>query len=386
VLSSNDSKRAPSEATPPGDVLSSKAANVKTAEPTNTTEQMRAAVVSTDRSISTTSLPVPECGPNEVRVRVDACGLCGSDLHAHRQRGWASGLIPGHEIAGRIDRLGELAERGGDECELTLGLAVVIEPLDSCGACPTCQAGRDSICPELRIAGVHRPGGFAEFVVVPAERVYAFDPAIEPAVATLVEPLAVALHALDRAELRSGERVLVLGGGTIGLLCAFAARNSGAGEVAIRARYAHQRERALELGDVTPHDAALGVSEDGLDSHFDLVIETVGGASNTLNEACQAARPGGRIVVLGLFEQNPPFDPSLALQKELDLSWGNCYQTGSMGDSDFARAARGLSQNHASLGRLITHRVDLERIGEAFDRAGNKRETVGKLAVIVSRS
>ena len=366
--------------------MNSEAPNLATPDPANTTGRMRAAVVAADRSITTKSRPIPECGPNEVRVRVAACGVCGSDLHAHRQRSWQRGLIPGHEIAGRIDRLGPGAKRGGDGRDLSLGLGVVLEPLDSCSTCPACQAGRDSICPDLRIAGVHRPGGFAEYVIVPAERVYTVDPAIEPAVATLVEPLAVALHALDRAELRSGERVLVLGGGTIGLLCAFAARNSDAGEVAIRARYAHQRERASQLGLGTAHDAALGVPEDGLDARFDLVIETVGGSSNTLNEACQAARPGGRIVVLGLFGRNPSFDPSLALQKELELVWGNCYQTGSTGDSDFARAARGLSQHHATLGQLVTHRVDLEQIGEAFERAGNKREGVGKLVVTVSRS
>ncbi|MCP4907554.1 MAG: alcohol dehydrogenase catalytic domain-containing protein [bacterium] len=346
--------------------------------------QMRAAVVGEDGSISSASVPIPVCGPHEVLLRVDACGLCGSDLHARRGGRWARGLIPGHEIAGRIESLGESVGKGGDGQALTSGLAVVVEPLESCSRCRACQAGRDSICPDLRIAGVHRPGGFAEFVVVPAKRVFAVDPSIDPAIATLVEPLAVALHALDRAEFRSGERVLVLGGGTIGLLCAFAARTSGASEVVIRARYAHQRQLALDLGMARPHDAALSISQDGLESRFDLVIETVGGSNETLIEACQAANPGARVVVLGIFDRDPPFDPSLALQKEIGLSWGNCYQTGTMGDPDFARAARGLAEHRDSLGPLVTHRATLEGVDEAFDLAGNKAKGVGKLVVLVS--
>ncbi len=345
---------------------------------------MRAAVVGDDRSISAGLVPIPDCGPHEVRVRVDACGLCGSDLHAQRRRSWASGLIPGHEIAGTIEVVGHGATRGGNGEDLVPGLAVVVEPLASCSRCRACQAGRNSICPDLEIAGVHRPGGLAEFVVVPAERVFSIDPTIDPAVATLVEPLAVALHALDRAEFRLGERILVLGGGTIGLLCAFAARTSGAAEVVIRARYAHQRQLALDIGAGTPHDAARSVSEDGLESRFDLVIETVGGSSETLIEACEAATPGARIAVLGLFDQNPAFDPSLALQKELAMVWANCYQTGTMNDPDIARAIRGVVEHHERLERLITHRGDLDGIAAAFDLAGDKHRGVGKLAVVVS--
>jgi 2-desacetyl-2-hydroxyethyl bacteriochlorophyllide A dehydrogenase len=346
---------------------------------------MRAAVVGRDGSIAAVSAPVPECGPHEVRVRVDVCGLCGSDLHAYRAKSWPSGLIPGHEITGRIEWLGAQAVHGGDGSTLVAGLPVVLEPLNTCSTCPACQAGHDSICPELEIAGVHRPGGFAEFVVVPAKRVYAFAPEIDPAVATLIEPLAVALHALDRIDFKAGERVLVLGGGTLGQLCAFAAREASASEVAIRARYPHQRQLAQDLGAGTVHEATSDIAENGLDSRFDVVVETVGGASQTLNEACQAARPGGRVVVLGLFDPNPPFDPAIALQKELELRWGNCYQTDRQGDPDFARAARALKQHHSALGQLITHRADLEEIAEAFEIANDKQSGVSKLAVHVSR-
>jgi L-iditol 2-dehydrogenase len=352
---------------------------------------MLAAVVDDDGEIRARRVPVPACGPGEVLIRVDACGLCGSDLHAMRNKSWANGLIPGHEISGRVERLGSDmdvdagVESGAQDSPLVPGMAVVVEPLESCHACPTCRAGRDSICPELRIAGVHRPGGLAEFIVAPAQRLYPFDPAIEPTVATLIEPLAVALHAIERAGRIDGERVLVLGGGTIGLLCAFAAEQAGARQVVIRTRYAHQSQLALDLEAGEPRDAALGITKDGLDSRFDLVIETVGGSSPTLLEASHAAKPGGRVVVLGLFEPNPPFDPAISLNKELGLLWGNCYQTGTGNDPDFARAARMLSIHHESLSRLITTRGSLETIGQAFERAGHKETGVGKLVVAISR-
>jgi L-iditol 2-dehydrogenase len=345
---------------------------------------MRAAVVTSDRELATRFVPIPECGPNELRVRVEACGVCGSDLHAQRNRGWSPNLIPGHEIAGRIDAIGaDVAERAAAR-NLSLGTRVVVEPLATCGECEPCHEGRDSICPALEIAGVHRAGGFAEFICAAPERLHPVDPSLSPAVATLIEPLAVALHAIDRAQGVAGERVLVLGGGTIGLLCAFAARLAGAREVVSCARYEHQRRIAEALGVTALAAPERGLAEEGLDSRFDVVIETVGGSSQTLIDAGLAARPGGRVVILGLFEDSPTLDPMVALEKELTLGWANCYGSGGNGDPDFVRAARLARDHRELLGRLVTSRRALEDIAQAFERAGNKREGEVKVVVVVS--
>ena len=146
---------------------------------------MRAAVVGNDRRIGLQQVPVPACGPGMIRVAVDACGLCGSDLHFHHAKSWSPGLIPGHEITGRIEAIGEgppplVAERG-----LEIGRRVVVEPLVSCGTCEFCAAGRDSICPTLALAGVSRPGGFAESVVLPALRIHPVADDLDPKVAAL---------------------------------------------------------------------------------------------------------------------------------------------------------------------------------------------------------
>ena len=125
------------------------------------TSTMHAAVVGDDLSIGLRTAPLPECGPGAIRVAVDACGLCGSDLHFHHARSWPAGLIPGHEITGRIDAIGDRPPPLVEERGLRVGQRVVVEPLESCGHCEFCSAGRDSICPALTLAGVSRPGGFA---------------------------------------------------------------------------------------------------------------------------------------------------------------------------------------------------------------------------------
>ena len=183
-------------------------------------DRMRAAVVDDAGRIGITTLPRPACPTGHVRVRVEACGVCGSDLHAARRGDWRPGLVPGHEIAGRIEALGEGVDVGGSGLPLSRETPVVVEPLATCGDCPDCRAGHDSVCASLVIRGVHAPGGFAESIVVPAARVHPIAPQLEPGVATLIEPLAVALHALDRASGVAGERVLVIGAGAIGLLSA----------------------------------------------------------------------------------------------------------------------------------------------------------------------
>lgn len=353
---------------------------------------MRAAMVADDRTIGLRSAPIPECGPGEVRVRIDACGLCGSDLHLYHARSWTPGLIPGHEIAGHVETIGPSPPAVVTERGLEVGRTVVVEPLESCGACPSCRAGRAATCPDLRIAGVHRPGGFAESIVLPASRIHPIAADLDPAVAALAEPLAVGLHAVERGGLARQDRVLILGGGTIGLLAAYAAQRAGAREVVVRARHPHQRALATAVAGADARDADRTIEEDGLASAFDLVVESVGGVSTTLAEATRTAAPGGRVVVLGLFDAAPTFSPWDALEKELSLHWSNCYcqrsgretaaETDGVETSDFARAARILADSHATLAPLVTHRVELSAVPDAFLTASDKRSGVGKLSVV----
>ena len=175
-------------------------------------------------------------------MRIDACGVCGSDLHFYHQRSLPPGHTPGHEMAGRI------AECGTASRDLPEGTRVAVEPLRSCGDCAPCRAGRDSQCRQVLLHGIHLAGGFAEYVLVPAKRVFALPDAVTPIVGAMTEPAAVAVHGLRRGRFEPGQRVLVLGAGSVGLVSVIVARAMGAGEVWITARHPHQATLAGELG------------------------------------------------------------------------------------------------------------------------------------------
>jgi len=352
-------------------------------EPVDAT--MRVALAVAGGHLEIASQPLPQPGPGEALVQVRACGICGSDLHARRAGSWSEGHVPGHEIAGRVASLGSGTAAGAGGAALSAGREVVIEPLVGCGVCQWCRSGRDSICPSLSILGVHRAGGFAEYVLAPAERLYPIDPGIAPAVATLVEPLAVALHGLDRAGFEAEERLLVVGAGPIGLLTLVAAQSRGAGEVAVSAKYPAQAEQARRLGASAVLDATRPLDARGLRARFDVVVETVGGASQSLVEAAYHLVPGGRIAVLGLFDPDPPLDPETLLEKEATLLWSNCYHRPRGERSDFARAVSLVEEKAGDLGTLVRTLGALDRIEEGLERAARRDEGFSKLAILPSQ-
>ena len=152
---------------------------------------MRAAKARTKHDLFIEEVPLPEPSAGEVRIRVEACGLCGTDLHL-REGGFADGHTPGHEIAGLVDAIGP------GVAGVARGSRVAVEPLLSCGTCGPCRAGRDNVCAGLRLLGVHQPGGFAEYVVASAKRLFVVPADLDPSLAALAEPLAVVLHGLRR--------------------------------------------------------------------------------------------------------------------------------------------------------------------------------------------
>lgn len=338
---------------------------------------MRAAVVSSPTHFELRDVAVPECAPDELRVRVEACGICGSDLHLRSSM--PKGHTPGHEMAGVVDAV------GGQVTDRAVGERVVIEPLRSCGTCEYCRSGRDSICPDLELYGIHRAGGMAEYISVPASRAFRVDDDLAPELAALAEPVAVAVHGLKRGGLSSGQRVLVLGAGAIGQLVLSCARALGAGDVQITARYPQQAELARGLGAsrvLTEDEATLEeLTARGRSSRFDLVVETVGGRADTLRAACAAARPGGVVSVLGVFVGPACLDPFPPLQKELDLRWANCYHRTPDGPADFELACRFLSSERVALARLITHQLPLDQIERAFEIASDKSSGALKVCI-----
>jgi threonine dehydrogenase-like Zn-dependent dehydrogenase len=332
---------------------------------------MRAAVARGREQLAVDERPVPEPGPGEVRVRLRACGICGTDLHFWRAGLWPPGTTPGHEMSGAVDVL------GADVADWRPGDAVAVEPLDSCGACPSCSVGRDATCRDARVFGIHRAGGMAEYVCVPARRLFAVPADLEPRLAALAEPMAVVVHGLRRAGLEPGQRVLVLGAGSIGLLAVVAARALGAGEVWLSARHPHQARVGERLGavrvlaeDETPPECA------------DLVLETVGGSADTLIRAGTAVRRGGVISVVGVFMGQVTIEALPLFLKENTLAWSNCYVHPREG-ADFGTAVDLVSRERAALADVASHGIPLDEIDRAFRVASDKRAGAIKVTVLL---
>jgi L-iditol 2-dehydrogenase len=340
---------------------------------------MRAARLLGARRLALASVPLPEPGPGEARVRVRACGICGSDLHLFEGGPLVPGVVPGHEIAGEIDALGP------GVAGFAPGEPVAVEPLHACGRCDECRRGDDALCRDGAIHGLSRDGGFAEFLCVDARRLFRVPSGLDPRLAALAEPMAVVVHGLRRGALAPGERVLVLGAGTLGLLAVLAARALGAGEVLATARHAHQAALAARLGAarvLAEADAgAAALDALGRAKRIDLAVETVGGSADTLAPAAAALRPGGRVAVLGFFREPVRVHPAPMLLKELTLAFSYCYARPREG-ADFAEAIRLLDAGREALAPLLTHAEPLEGIERAFATARDKRSGALKVSVL----
>ncbi len=337
---------------------------------------MRAAVVTGPRSFAIRELEAPAPGPGEAVVRVRACGICGSDLHFYRGDFPAMpDLVMGHEIAGEVAAVGEGVSnvRPGDR--------VAVEPLIVCGRCAYCRSGSYQLCPERKLLGTFAPGGFADYVRIPAAMLYRLPDGVPFELGALVEPVAVAVHGLRLVRFEGGERVLILGGGTIGLVSAATAFALGAADVTVTARHEHQRRaaevlgaRALDANDASAVSAFAGTAPP------DVVVETVGGRADTLNQAVQLVRAGGRVSLLGLFTGPVSLNATLFLLKEALVVGSITYGRPGL-HSDFEVAVDIVRRMRDRLARLITHRVPLERIGEGFATAADK--TTGSIKVTV---
>jgi 2-desacetyl-2-hydroxyethyl bacteriochlorophyllide A dehydrogenase len=339
---------------------------------------MRAAFCTEPGAFELRDLPRPERGPGQVLVRVRSCGICGSDLDWYAGPFPPPAVCPGHEIAG------EVVELDGGARGLGVGDRVVVEPLLACGRCPACRAGDYQICKAVEFLGVSRDGGFAEYVAVPRERVFPLPAEFDFAVGGLAEPAAVCVHGARLGEVASGDRILVLGAGTIGLLSVMAARAAGAAEIAITARHPHQVEMADRIGAtrvIPPSpEGTRALAEFAGERPPDVVFETVGGTGETLDDAIRSVRPGGTVVVLGIFPSRPRLDAVALVVKEVRLVGSLTYGRRDRW-ADFEVALQLLASNAPVARDLVTHRFDLERIAEAFETAADKKRGAIKVTV-----
>jgi len=260
---------------------------------------MKALVYAAHGEIEVRDVPEPTPGRGEVLVRVAGVGICGSELEAFATRSprRPPPLIMGHEFCGQVVMVD--AEVSG----IQPGERVVLNSLIACGACETCREGRPHLCPRREVFGMRRPGGFAELVSVPAVTVFPLPEKVSPLEGALVEPLANAVHVFSLVQERLPETVVILGAGTIGLMCLQVARALGAFRLVAVDPSPARLEVAHRLGAepiVNPRETSLrdAIREFTRGRGADVVVDAAG-TPETRRDAVGIARPGGEVVWIG---------------------------------------------------------------------------------------
>jgi threonine dehydrogenase-like Zn-dependent dehydrogenase len=261
----------------------------------------------------------PTPGPNEVVVRVESVGICGTDLGILRglPETLRKGVVLGHEFGGTI------VEVGGDVEYRTLGQMVAVDPNLTCGKCPDCLAGSRGLCEERRLMGRDVDGGLQSFVAVDAAQTILVPGDGDPRALALVEPIAVGVHACARAEVNVGSRLGIIGGGAIGMACALQARSLGAGSITVVEPDA-ERRIAIEAYGVT----AIAPGEVPAE-RWNVAIDTVG-TSATVTAAMDLLEPGSTICIAGLAKEGTLPATSHLVRREMTVTGTFCYTTANL--------------------------------------------------------
>jgi len=301
-----------------------------------------------------------EPGPGQVQIRVEYCGICGTDLHlfhgamAHRL---TLPHVMGHEMSGTIAAVGAGTHgwQPGDR--------VTVRPLDPCGACPACRMGHSHICHNLKFIGIDRPGALQRLWTVPAQTLHRLPEGLGLREAAMVEPIAVACHDVRLSEAAPGEFAAVIGGGPIGILIALVAQTRGArvllAEVnEFRVRLA--RELGIEAVNPRETDLVALVNERTGGAGADVVFE-VSGSQAGAEMMTRLPRTRGRIVVVAIFGEPPKVDLFRFFWRELKLAGARVYEA-----VDFEQSIGLAAGGNLPLDRLITTVLPLDRIQEGM--------------------
>jgi len=351
-----------------------------------TSETMLAAVLHAPSDLRVEEVPVPQFASGQVLVRVEAAGVCSSDIARIFETGtYKFPLIPGHELAGEVVAC-------ANDVEVRLGARVAVFPLIPCGKCPYCLAGLVNVCREYDYLGSRCDGGFAEYVVAPAANLVAIPEGVSYQEAAMAEPMSVALHAMRRAGVRVGQTVVVIGAGTIGLVAAQWARLSGARRVIIIDLIEEKLNAAAELGfehviNSGSRDPAESVAKLAGETGPEVVIEAVG-KSVTFNLAFDLAARRGVVVLMGNIDGElavPRKRVSSILRKELDVrgTWNSL--PGPAPPAEWRTGLEAVAAGRIELARFVTHRYPLSRINEALEFMANAAEPFFKVMILTQQ-
>ena len=326
---------------------------------------MQAAVWHGHKDVRIEDMPVPVPKENEVLVRVDWAGICGTDRHEyegpnfipvekpHRLTGRTAPLIMGHEFSGRIEKLGEKVTGW------SVGDRVTANGTLACGTCEACRKGRYNVCQRLGFMGVGDDGAFAEYVTVQAERLFAVPEGVTQREAAVAEPLACGIHATNLLGDVKGKDVVVIGPGIIGLSAFFGAKYAGAGRILVSGIGDYRRELIEKYGGTYIDSSKENLEEfvtkwsDG--NLADIVYECIG-AEVTLDQAVRISKPGGKLMIMGVFGRKPVIDMNTLQEAERVLYTSQAHV------DEIATALQYLKEGKIKADELVTREVTLDTL------------------------
>lgn len=303
-------------------------------------------------------------GPHEVFVRNKVCGICGTDVHIyHGEKGSADVTPPvvlGHEYSGQVVAV------GSEVTAVKVGDCVTIDPNIYCGKCYHCRKGQKQFCDSMIAVGVNFNGGFAEYSMVPETQVFPMKPEVGFEAMAMAEPLACCIHGIEQVSIKSGDLVVIVGGGAIGLLMVQLARLRGAGTIVLSEPVAARREIGLKVGadyaiDPLASDPLAQVQAITGRKGADVIIECVGKVFAT-KQAFDLADRGARLLLFSVPAPGTTFDMPLmdVFNKELKIY-------GSFVNPDTHQEAVDLiNAGRIQIAPLITHRYPIEKLEEAI--------------------
>ena len=323
-------------------------------------------------------IPVPKPGWNQVLIRVQATGLCGTDLHLLNWDGGAPGLLKppmtlGHEFFGIIAELGPGVPHGEEPGDLHVGQQVSVEGHVVCGRCRNCRAGRKHMCLRAQGIGVNRDGAFADYVVVPAENVWVQPDLIDAELGALFDPFGNAVHVTQQVDLRAQD-VLITGAGPIGIMCVALAKHAGARNIVITDLNESRLELARSVGAsaaIKPNmkDLRETMKDLGITEGFDVGLE-MSGAPSAMHDLIDTCNHGATLVLLGLPAKPFPVDWSKVITHMLTIKgvygremFDTWYLATFMAESS--------PELREALRSVVTHRFTPEQWEDAFAAASS---------------
>ena len=321
---------------------------------------MKAAQFDRPHSLNIIEKPLRSLQPGEVLVRVQVCGVCGTDVHIVEGSSRSTPpVVLGHEYAGIVEAV------GNGVSDFTPGEPVAVDPNIACGTCYYCRRGHVHLCSNLRALGVDIDGGMAEYSIVPVQQLYGIPAGLTIEASAFVEPVSCCVHGIDRANIQLGDTVVIVGGGTIGLIMMQLSRNAGAARTVVVEPLGHKRAIARTLGaDLILDPGESNVKAAVFDlTHVgaDVVIECAGKGSTT-SLAIELARRGGTVVFFGVcpIGETIPVEPNQVYFKELTIvgSYVNPHT--------FARSIGILSAGKISVDAFQVDRFPLDGVLEAL--------------------